>query len=72
MSRDAGRSSVPSRSLGDVSPEVARCARVGERLSRARGDERDLAWYVMAYHVGDLGALVSARLRTPAETGPGG
>jgi hypothetical protein len=44
---------------------------VGEHLSRASRDERDLAWHVMAYHVGDLGALVSARLRVPADTSSG-
>lgn len=71
MSCDAGRSYGPSRGPAGLSAEVAHCARVGERLSRASRDERDLAWHVMAYHVGDLGALVSARLRVPADTSSG-
>jgi hypothetical protein len=71
MSRDSGRSSSPDRGLGGLPPEVAHCAHVGERLSRTPRAERDLAWYVMAYQVGDLTALVSARLRAPAGTAPG-
>ncbi|HTU27908.1 MAG TPA: hypothetical protein VMF07_00910 [Solirubrobacteraceae bacterium] len=71
MTRDSGRSSGPGRGLGGLSPEVAHCAEVGERLSRTPRAERDLAWHVMAYQVGDLGALAAARLRTSVDTVPG-
>jgi hypothetical protein len=71
MTRDSGRSSGPGRGLGGLSPEVAHCVQVGERLSRTPRAERDLPWHVMAYHVGDLTALVSARLRTPVDTAAG-
>jgi hypothetical protein len=70
MSRDSGRSSGPDRGLGGLSPEVVHCAQVGERLSRTPPAERDLAWHVLAYQVGDLTALVSARLRAPAGSAP--
>lgn len=71
MTRDAGRSPGPGRSFGGLAPEVAHCAQVGERLSRTPRAERDLTWHVMAYHVGDLTALVSARLRTQVDTAAG-
>ena len=51
------------RGSGDVARGVAECARLGARLSRTPHADRDAAWYVMASHVGDLGALASARLR---------
>ena len=70
MSRDVGRSSGPSRGAGAAPPEVAECARLGERLCRTPRAERDLAWYVMAEHVGDLGALASAQLRATAPPSP--
>jgi hypothetical protein len=70
VSRDSGRSPGPGRGLEGLSPEVAHCAEVGEHLSRTPRAERDLAWYVMAYQVGDLTALVSARLRAPVGTAP--
>ena len=69
MSRDVGRSSDCSRGFGDLPPGVAQCAQTGERLSRTPRAERDLAWHVMAYHVGDLGALASARLRACESAG---
>jgi len=68
MSRDSGRSSDPGRGLGGLSPGVAHCAEVGERLSRTRRADLDLTWYVLAHQVGDLSALVSARLRAPVGT----
>jgi hypothetical protein len=71
MSRDSGRSSGPGRGLEGLSPEVAHCAQVGEQLSRTPRAERDLAWYLMAYHVGDLSALASARLRASAPIASG-
>ena len=71
MSRDSGRSPGPGRGLEGLSPEVAHCAQVGERLSRTPRAERDLTWYVLAYQVGDLTALVSARLRTTVPSAPG-
>jgi hypothetical protein len=49
---------------------VAQCERLGARLSRASDSERDLAWHVMANHVGDLSALVSARLSAASHAGP--
>jgi hypothetical protein len=61
MPGDVSRSGV---SRGAMPPRVADCARLGERLARTPRAERDLAWYVMAEHVGDLTALASARLRT--------
>jgi hypothetical protein len=71
MSRDSGRSPGPGRGLEGLPPEVAHCAEVGERLSRTPPAERDLTWHVMAYQVGDMTALVSARLRAPVGAAPG-
>lgn len=70
MSRDAHRSPGPNRRAGELPPGVAQCERLGARLSRASESERDLAWHVMAYHVGDFSALVSARLSAASRTGP--
>lgn len=63
MSREVGCSSGPSPGCNQLPPGVAGCARLGERLARTPRTERDLAWYVMADHVGDFSALVAARLR---------
>jgi hypothetical protein len=71
MSRDSGRSSDPGRGLGGLSPEVAHCAQVAERLSRTPRGERDLAWHVLAYQIGDMAPLVSARLRAATSVAPG-
>jgi hypothetical protein len=71
MSRDSRRSSGPGRGFEGLPLEVAHCAQLGERLSSTPRAERDLAWHVMAYQVGDMTALVSARLRAAAGTAPG-
>jgi hypothetical protein len=71
MSRDAGCPSDPDRGHEGRSQVVEHCARVGEQLSRASDRDRDLAWHVMAYHVGDLSALVSARLEASGAGQPG-
>jgi hypothetical protein len=65
----------PSRSqqgFTGLPSEVADCARLGSRLSRTPLTERDLRWHILAHHVGDLGALASARLRVPSVPGAGG
>ena len=46
-----------------VADKIADCVAQGERLARATNAQRDLRWRVAAFYVGDLNALVSARLR---------
>lgn len=71
MSRDPHCPPHRSDGSGDLPPGVGECASLGERLSRTPLAERDLAWHIMAYHVGDLGALASARLRSHPTRGAG-
>ncbi len=46
---------------------IADCARQGGQLTRTPIAERDLAWHVKAYFLGDIGALASAALRTDGD-----
>ncbi|HLI59809.1 MAG TPA: hypothetical protein VKV21_09120 [Solirubrobacteraceae bacterium] len=62
MSREIGRSSGGG-DAGALPVALAECAELAERLSRTPRAERDLAWHVKAGYVGDLTALVAARLR---------
>lgn len=57
---DSGSSHGPD----ERSAMIADCVARGRELARASDAERDLRWNVAAYYIGDLSALVSARLRS--------
>lgn len=42
---------------------LADCLARGSRLARTPNRARDLRWHVAAFYLGDLNAIVSARLR---------
>lgn len=59
----AGEDIRPSHRPQEPSALLADCMARGSRLARTPNRERDLRWHVAAFYLGDLNAIVSARLR---------
>jgi hypothetical protein len=66
MPTDDDSSTGPRTWRHDLPPALAGAIREGERLAATPPGQRDLAWHVKAFYIGDLGALACAVLRTPS------